>query len=552
MTGDLCDFESPRQWRFTWEAQSHIPTLRLFLFDPQTRPLVQCRNLKVNVSLSQSLVMVTWFDDKEVSLRVPIPRVLIDDESPVRFTAFDDHIEVKLVLLLPVGHAIVSGFDSILNFSGDDENLNLDASTPLSVDSDIRNLSSSEGVHFYCQNCEFKLTRSPLRNFSEMPSVNWREVADNWFGACCCSFGGISEKLVTKFTNSYSCMKGMCLVNFATIVVCNEDLVGCNLSDLGGDEFHGVESDLIGDIGFDESTATSVSDPVIDEESKDKNIKDEEFGASIVCKDTAEESNLERLSHLCLESNLAGNEELEQGCCTHHVSEKLLNNEKLIESTKISENQKSFLNGFLGNIFMIRSSNLSKEVEWVEYFCPQCSTLLGAYPCANGSAPVDGGVRFFKCYLSTSLPAGDSKDFFRGYTLEKLFSTQLLDCAKDELSFRTVARDLKTRVPILQVVLTNSNSWSCTGYCSSTTSCMEPAPKLDLQPVIKVLFSECSKYTESEIRTMEDQIKNDLAGEVFMPRCQIEDIVESLVSAKNALPHSCSSLQGLSLSSMHI
>ncbi|KAL1074155.1 hypothetical protein V6Z11_D11G270200 [Gossypium hirsutum] len=35
------------------------------------------------------------------------------------------------------------------------------------------------------------------RNFVEMPSSDWREVADNWFGGCCCSFGGISEKLVT-------------------------------------------------------------------------------------------------------------------------------------------------------------------------------------------------------------------------------------------------------------------------------------------------------------------------------------------------------------------
>ncbi|XP_062082324.1 uncharacterized protein LOC133788747 isoform X2 [Humulus lupulus] len=551
MSGELCAFENPRKWRFTWEAQSHIPTLRLFLFDLHSKPSVQCRNLQVHANLSQSLVMVTWLDDEEVSLRVPIPRVLIDDESPVSFRAFDDHIEVKLVLLLPVGHAIVSGFGSILNFSGDEENQNSDASSPLSVDSDIRSLSSSEGVHFYCRNCEFKLTRSPL-SFSEMPSVNWREVADNWFGACCCSFGGISEKLVNSFANSYSCTKGACLVNFATIVVCIDDIVGCNFFDLGGDELHGVESDLTGDIGFGKFTLTSVSNPVCDEESRVKNIKDEEYGASVVCQDIDEESNLERLSHLCLESDLAGNEELEQGCCTHHVSEKLLDNEKVILRTEILGDQKSFLNGFLGNIFMIRSSNLSKEVEWVEFFCPQCSTLLGAYPCTKGSAPVDSGVRLFKCYISTSLPAGGSNDFFRKYTLERMFASQLLDCAKDELSFRTVARDLKTRVPMLKVVLTNSNSWSCTGYCSATQSCMESAPKLNLEPIIKVLFSECSKYTESEIRTMEDQIRKDLAGEVFMPRCQIENIVESLVSAKNALPHCCSSLQGLSLSSMHI
>lgn len=53
-------------------------------------------------------------------------------------------------------------------------------------------------------------------------------------------------------------------------------------------------------------------------------------------------------------------------------------------------------------------------------------------------------------------------------------------------------------------------------------------------------------------RKMEDQIKKDLADEVFMLRPQIEDVVELLLSAKNILPPSCSSLQGLSLSSMHM
>lgn len=93
-----------------------------------------------------------------------------------------------------------------------------------------------------------------------------------------------------------------------------------------------------------------------------------------------------------------------------------------------------------------------------------------------------------------------SNSMNRKYTLERMFTTQLLDCAKDELSFRTVVRDLKTRVPKLQIVLANSDSWSYTGYCSSTQSCMEPLPKIDLHPVIKVLFSECSNNTESKIR----------------------------------------------------
>lgn len=127
--------ENPRKWRFTWEAQSHVPILRLFIFDSYTRPSVQCQNLKVHLNPSQSLVLVSWFEDLEVSLRVPTPRVLVDPESPVSFRAFDDHIEVKLVLLLPVDHPIVSSFDSVLNFSEGRENAVFDALKQLEMDS---------------------------------------------------------------------------------------------------------------------------------------------------------------------------------------------------------------------------------------------------------------------------------------------------------------------------------------------------------------------------------------------------------------------------------
>lgn len=88
----------------------------------------------------------------------------------------------------------------------------------------------------------------------------------------------------------------------------------------------------------------------------------------------------------------------------------------------------------------------------------------------------------------------------RKYTLEKMFASQLLECAKDELSFRTVVRDLKTKSPILQIVLINTNFWSCTGDCLAKEGKEEPVPKIDLHPVIKVLFSQCSSSTDSQIR----------------------------------------------------
>lgn len=118
MSTDLSASENPRKWRFTWESQSHIPTLKLYLFNPNIKPSTQCIDLKVNLFLEQSLLKVSWFEaELEVSLGVPIPRALIDFESPVHFKALDDNIEVKVALLLPIDHPIVSTLDSVLNLS---------------------------------------------------------------------------------------------------------------------------------------------------------------------------------------------------------------------------------------------------------------------------------------------------------------------------------------------------------------------------------------------------------------------------------------------------
>ncbi|KAK4383086.1 hypothetical protein Sango_2809800 [Sesamum angolense] len=127
--------ENSSSWRFTWEAQSHTPILRLLLFNPKMKPSAQCRDLKLSFLREQSLLTVSFLDDDaqiETSVRVPVPRVLVDPESPLQVRAFDDHIEVKLVLLLPVDHPLVSDFDSVLSSEE-----NKDELLPLSIDSDI-------------------------------------------------------------------------------------------------------------------------------------------------------------------------------------------------------------------------------------------------------------------------------------------------------------------------------------------------------------------------------------------------------------------------------
>lgn len=88
--------------------------------------------------------------------------------------------------------------------------------------------------------------------------------------------------------------------------------------------------------------------------------------------------------------------------------------------------------------------------------------------------------------------------FNRYYSLERMFSIQLLENAKEELSFRTVIRDMQTNYPMLQLVLLNPDSWCYTGSCLGTT---EAAARIDMYPTIKLLFSDCSKEKELESRS---------------------------------------------------
>ncbi|CAK9157103.1 unnamed protein product [Ilex paraguariensis] len=577
---DLRASENPSDWRFTWEAQSHTPTLRLFLFDLNTKPSCQCTNLEVKLVLEQSLLVVSFFEDEvETSLRVPIPRVLVDVEAPVQFSALDDHIEIKLVLLLPVDHPIGLNFESVLNLSEDYEsaprNVVSDELRTLSMDSgsEVKNLSSMEEVHFYCRNCSNKLTRS-LRFFKEMPSVNWREVADNWFGACCCSFGGISEKLVTKYAESYACAAGVCLLSTTSLTLCKDDLVGCKFPDLDSSQDYESELNDAGGSFLIEVTQESGSkhESIVSCENLSQRMQDldEKFcslcprennpGARLEHEVIEKASNGDSLSYVCHESDITRNMELHNGChadikkhiqnhdtecCTHDSSETSPKEPKC--GIELLPNQKIFLNGYLGNGFMARSSNLSKDVSWIEFPCPHCSYLLGAYPCINGCSPLDGGVRLLKCYISTCLPVGGSSDLFRNYTLERMFTNQLLESAEDELSFRTVVKDLHTKCPVLQLVLLNPHSWCSTGYCLST---MEPVAKMDIYPTIKVLFSDCSNGTEFQIRNVEEWITKNQADEVYMLASQIKELIEFLESANNVYPPSHSFLQGLLLSSL--
>ncbi|KAJ6367154.1 hypothetical protein OIU77_003516 [Salix suchowensis] len=197
------------------------------------------------------------------------------------------------------------------------------------------------------------------------------------------------------------------------------------------------------------------------------------------------------------------------------------NLENLGENVKFKVAEEKTNNSRLSSV--LPASDLSEKVVPGAVCCDSCSSLIGAYPCANGDMPVDDGVRLFKCYISTSLPVGGSADLFRKYSLQRMFTSQLVESAKDELSFRTVVRDLRTKSPMLQIVLVNPNSWCC---------------------------SDCSSYTKSQLRVLEDWVTKNLADEVFMLAHLIEELIETIKSAKVEFPSSCTFLQGLSFASM--
>ncbi|KAL0379202.1 UNVERIFIED_CONTAM: hypothetical protein Sradi_3225700 [Sesamum radiatum] len=163
---------------------------------------------------------------------------------------------------------------------------------------------------------------------------------------------------------------------------------------------------------------------------------------------------------------------------------------------ELLENQKVFLDGYLGNGFMNSWLDLPtfREISGGWNFYVR-DALVGAHPCFGDNVPIDGGVCLFKCYISTCLPSSGA-DAFGNYVLERMFARQLLESAEDELSFRTVVWDMLTESPVLQIILLNLNSWGCSGSLHPD----EPAAKLVMHPNIKVLFSASSHGKEFDSR----------------------------------------------------
>ncbi|XP_042434390.1 uncharacterized protein LOC122020500 [Zingiber officinale] len=582
---------SQRRWSFTWETLSYIPTLRLYLFHPDVDPSARCRNLAASLRLDQFVILVSWIEDgggNDVGLRVPVPRVLIDPSCRVDCRATSDHVEIKLALVLPLDNPAVSDLLGVLDPGSWDTASGAggvsNRSLPLSLDSDIKNLSAG-AVDFFCKSCSTKLTKQHLRQFVEMPSVNWQEVADNWFGNCCCSFGGASEKIVSQYVNKYDCSAGTCLLDSASIILCQDDLEGYTIQDLlTGYPDHQNNEQASNGVRIDSANGSSYCEFAEDVAAEALDFSSCKMGGACIdlAKVTPVQGDTDHVSFpkLTIDEMLSTEDANflnlhSDYCCgksekhfldlpntissdghCHNCDDKMCNvlnhtsGGSMLGPSAMPSSQKWPHNKSLGGGFIVPTSNFSHDVKWVNVLCKNCSSLIGCNPSSrSANVPLDGGIRLFKFCISTCASIGRTGDIFRNHTLQRVFANLLLESAEDELSYRIIVRDMNSGTPMLLLVFLSSKSWSSSGYCMENVD-RGPLPSADLQPFLKVLFSDCSIDSKASARIIEDWSTRNHAEEVYMLTHLIEELTVYLKSAFYKLPPSCSSLQGMSLSSL--
>uniref|UniRef100_A0A0D9VBU1 Ubiquitin-conjugating enzyme E2C-binding protein n=1 Tax=Leersia perrieri TaxID=77586 RepID=A0A0D9VBU1_9ORYZ len=542
-----------RKWRYTWETLAHLPLLRLYLFRSASPLLLPAADLSADLRLDESLLLVSFsLAGEPVVLRIPVPRVLVDPSAPVECRAAGDHVEVRLALVLPVDHPVVA--TAFPPPPGEE------LPAPLSLRDDLKNLSSRD-VHLYCKACSTRLTKQPLRDIVEMPSLNWEDVADNWFGGCCTSFGGAGEKLVSQYINAYGRLEGTSLLNATSISIekdyLEKDLVSVLVSSVPGNDFVALQ-EAISDVHvgkvhttdkmeFNSSEEKAYYKKKIDSSHVQSlvRVSNSENNGVTLCTDQSgiAEVNSEKSRNEGIEKPTKETDSLlidPCSCsCDGGSSRKSKDDHSNMPSGNLGmqitlETQRDYKltkSISLGCSFIVKACNLQNDVDWLELFCAHCSSPIGSYPSQCLHAPADGRVRLFKCYTSSDLHVRGPRDLFRGHTLERLFVNLLLEVAEDEISFRTLVRDLKTKRPALQIVLLSSKAWLFSGYCYEND--MDGSHgTAHLQPAVKILYFNCSNALEEDLRIVEEWSSRYRAEELYMMRRQIDELIGNLSSAR--------------------
>ncbi|CAM6093561.1 unnamed protein product [Calypogeia fissa] len=581
-----------KSWRFTYEALTRVHSLRLFLFNSMIPVPWRCASLQATLASesesmvsSSPVVLCQWNSPNGDSYKlfVPIPVCLIDYSVPFLAFARSDHIEIKLTLLSS-GGSFVDDL-SLLGFTYKGEPVDSHshggeaAESALSLNSDAELLTSKQKVTFYCRNCSVELIKEPISCFRALPSTEWRELADHWFGVCCCRDGVHTKSLMTRFDELMTPTSGVCLVGSTICIIHRDDLVRKMVDSiqhtsvdlqaqcctpvtesnddlrrtgdgpdtgLNGTENHHVSGNGLRPLNNPamtsnghshealEDSSTYCTSPAARHENLDSNI-DELAGAAVTTTSGSHHNAMDEAVE-------------PRGCCSgsganhgNGVSDDLPDN---------AVKAKTIANGFMSGF---PSSKLTP------FECHNCASLVGV--CPGGT---EEGLQLFKCHISSDISACAPSDVFRFHTLERVFSNELLTNAEEDSSYRYIVRDMNSRLPLLQLVIINHESWNCSGFCkeeqrlvstaeddaNGTFSCQNSRSlttkgnqKLFLEPVMKVLLCDTSSFSSEELAEVERWGQKNQADDVYMLDSEVMSLARSLQANRKLFPESSAAFQ---------
>ncbi|BBN08363.1 ubiquitin-protein ligase E3 D [Marchantia polymorpha subsp. ruderalis] len=610
-TGQTQMMLEQRSWRFAYEALTHVHSMRLFLFNPALSFPLRCHSLRAYLQptspFSASPVVVCRWNSPggdSHTVYVPMPFCLIDHSAPFVVQCRTDFIEVKLKLL-PFGGSFLDGL-TFLGFSHRGIPIMRDGSrqteaqkrdeAPFSLSSDAELLASKANVTFFCRKCSAKLTDGSLSRILELPSMEWRELADHWFGTCCCSDGAKTENLVAQFQQLMTPTRGLCLVGSTTCIIHSDDLVN-------GTQPHRksstIESSRGENVGVKEELSRSavLSPEVVDETGKTTrgrsghglvvgcvpaalatDASEADTCGSVVTSQDAEDdvpveskqSAEQKLVVTGGDHSMVETIEQRHACVTHCGGKHGVKREKL--STDPVATCKPMANGFMSG-----PSAASNSPNWTPVNCHSCSSLIGV------TSGEEEGVQLFKCHVSTDESAGGPSDIFRYHTLDRVFCNELLANTEESSSYRYIIRGANTKMPLLQLVLLNHESWNCSGFCLGEVSSLsddaqdplkrkeacvflddeyddnfmvsspecellvglgkEEFPPAFLEPVMKVMFCDISDFSNEDLSGVEEWAEKHQADDIYMLESEISSLTKSLHENQRLFPDSCATFE---------
>jgi hypothetical protein len=258
------------------------------------------------------------------------------------------------------------------------------------------------------------------RRVIEVPSLDWREVSEHFYGNCCCaSFGAQAEVLAARFQQLLTSSEGTCLVASTTCIVHKGDV----LVSEGDRDSETLAAELLHHRGQNDSDPCAVSQIGVEfsqvhiSDRKEK-VKDESCAGDHL-EHHSKKSECDQNHHLnggngratgsvADEIHVSGTEgfesethqdtEEEPSCCSPRKSASA-------ESSYVKEASPESL----GNGFMTGPGLRSEVLDWEPFFCRSCASLVGA---RRGDSSKNG-VQFFKCKISTHKLVSSSSNIFR-------------------------------------------------------------------------------------------------------------------------------------------